>query len=83
MTIDGCLNESLAARLLAAPPSIRDVVTWRSSIDPHKVDVFERAFERRGDRPRDGFDVLAELPTPSHDATLPLSLKRYLPVLLH
>jgi len=61
------------------------VVTWQSASWDREFDVFKATFSKSldGHAPNEGvLRTLEELKTMSHDATVPMTLKKYLPMLL-
>jgi len=85
VSVDTCMNIGLADALAAAAPSTHVVVTWQSASWDREFDVFKAAFKKRsvGHPANDGvLRSLEELPTQSHDATVGLTFKKYLPLLL-
>ena len=85
ISMDTCMGVGLADSLAAAPPSTHVVVTWQSASWDREFDAFKAQFKKSSaGHPANGgvLRSLEELPTQSHDATVGLTFKKYLPLLL-
>ncbi len=85
ISVDTCMNIGLAGSLAALAPSTNVVVTWQTASWDREFDVFKAAFKKSsvGHPADDGvLRALEELPTRSHDATVAMTFKKYLPMLL-
>ena len=86
ISMDTCMLMGLAETLSAAPASTNVVVTWQSASWDREFDVFKTTFKKGAEGHPASVGVLRtldELPTNSHDATVGMTFKKYLPVLLH
>jgi hypothetical protein len=85
ISIDTCMGSKLALSLSAAPPDTNVVVTWQTGSWDRDFDSFQIAFKKSLSSHPAAPGVLRtldELPTKSHDATVAMTLKKYLPEVL-
>jgi hypothetical protein len=84
VSIDTCMGSKLALSLAGAPLSTDVVVTWETASWDRDFAAFKATFEKAvaSHDPASGLRELDELPTQSHDATVALTMKKYLPLLL-
>lgn len=88
LVIDTCMGTDLAAALAQARKSLNVVVTWQAiTWNKRPLKDFRTVFERDVKKapPDEGVLRALEVMTPKqmpHDAMVPLTLKKYLPILL-
>lgn len=89
LVIDTCMGTDLASALAQARKSLNVVVTWQQSTwNKRPLNDFRKVFEREVKKAPADTGVLRtlDLMTPKegmpHDAMVPLTLKKYLPLLL-
>lgn len=87
ISVDTCMGGGLAARLGGAKPETHVVVTYQAITWQRPFGLFRAVFDRARDAspPRAGVFRVVEQLSPKaspHDATLPLTLERWLPKIL-